>query len=275
MQEDQPLTDLLYRYHRGELSKKDLEGHIFQYIQKNTRRFNLYKWHRDECTDYLCWLYPRISGAIDHYQDEGSSFDAYIGALVRLSSREYRLRQTDRRIIEYTWWKTRAEEMMVHDEEPEYPECSGAFKQVSNPKQVLVLLLKSYFFLSEDFISRIAPAIEMEKEELRHMVNKMRKLRVNRDEEIRGLRERIHCQYYRCVTFEKRRLNAPEGSPEAERMTKILEKARGRHESMRKRLAAMRFEASNREIAEVMGVPKGTVDSNLYAAQQKRKDYGV
>jgi DNA-directed RNA polymerase specialized sigma24 family protein len=34
---------------------------------------------------------------------------------------------------------------------------------------------------------------------------------------------------------------------------------------MRKRLGGMRMSASNRMIAEILGIPRGTVDSSLFA----------
>jgi hypothetical protein len=52
-------------------------------------------------------------------------------------------------------------------------------------------------------------------------------------------------------------------------MKNSLEIARKRLASMRRRLKAMRTEASNRQVAGIMGVKKGTIDSNLYEVRQK------
>jgi DNA-directed RNA polymerase specialized sigma24 family protein len=38
---------------------------------------------------------------------------------------------------------------------------------------------------------------------------------------------------------------------------------------MRRRLRSIRLDPSNRQVAEVLGVPKGTIDSNLYAVKSK------
>jgi DNA-directed RNA polymerase specialized sigma24 family protein len=271
MQEMLPLSTLFKQYTLGILRKKELEGLIFQYILEHYQHFHLYKWNKDECADYLCWLYPRLSRAIENYRETGSSFDAYIRSIVHWSAREYRFREADHHITEYACWDAQAMDMMACGPEPEYSENPPVFKPVPNPRQVLILLLKSYYFISEDFISRIAPAIGVKKEKLLLLIDELRKRRLERDEEIRTLQERIHTQYYRCLTLTKRINAAPEGSVFRERMEQCRDRAKIRLEKMRKRLAAIRLEASNRQVAEVLGVPKGTVDSNLHAIKSKWK----
>jgi DNA-binding CsgD family transcriptional regulator len=38
---------------------------------------------------------------------------------------------------------------------------------------------------------------------------------------------------------------------------------------MKKRLAGLRLDASNRQVAEILRIPKGTVDSALYSIKKK------
>jgi hypothetical protein len=269
MQEYLPLSAFLDEYRAGILDQKQLEGKIFQYVLDNYKRFHLIQWKREDCIDYLCWLYPRISKAINKYQDVGTSFDAYIGALVYYSSREFRFRETDHYISEYTCWKEQASELSVRNDEPCYPEKLPAYKPVSNPQQILILLLKSYYFVSDDFVFRIAPAIGIERERLKKIIDELRALRLEKEKKIQGLKERIHSQFYRCISFEQRMIAAPEGSSFQKKMQERLQRARSRLTSMRKRLSVMRLDATNSQIAEILGVPKGTIDSTLYSAKIK------
>ncbi|MDR3115255.1 MAG: hypothetical protein LBU25_07020 [Treponema sp.] len=269
MQEILSLNELLKQYTQGNLPKKDFEGRIFTGILENRRRFHLFNWSRDTCVDFLCWLYPRMSRAIDTYQDIGASFEAYIVSLVYWSAREYRSRQAAHDLTEHAFWEAHAQDMNPCDNEPVYLEPLSVIKPVSNPRQTLILLLKTYFFLSEDQISRIAPAIGVEETELQRLINELRRRRLERDEELRGLNERIQCQYFRYIVFKKKLESALEGSVHYERIKGQLERARIRYNRMRKRLAAMSHCATNREVAEVLGIPKGTVDSSLYAIKRK------
>ncbi|AEF83774.1 hypothetical protein TREPR_3810 [Treponema primitia ZAS-2] len=269
------LTKLLYRYFRGQISRKDLEGRIFQHIKDNYHQFRPYNFNQDDYMDYLCWLYPRISRAIDHYHDQGATFDAYIGALVHWSIREYRTIETEHHIAEYACWKAKAlDEAAVNEEEPEYLESEPAFDSVPNPRQMLVLLLKSYQYMSPDFLERAAPALGVTKEKLSELVDQLRILRLNREEEIRSLQERIYSQFYRCIIFEKKLLSAAPRSSRYERMKRRLGRARKRLDSMRRRLAGMKTGASNRQVAEILNSAKGTVDAQLHAVKEKYEDKG-
>jgi uncharacterized protein with von Willebrand factor type A (vWA) domain len=249
------------------LSKKDFEGCIFEYILKNPQRFYLFNWREDKRIDYLCWLYPRLSKAIDAYRDIGSSFEAYIGSLVHWSAREYRSQEANHEVTEYACWKARAEESELGEDEAPYLESEKRPRE--NPRHILVLLLKSYALVSDDFLEHIAKSIGMKAERLKALVSRIKEKRARRDEEIRWLRECIYSQYYRCISFEERLDAEAKGTARYEELEGKVERAKERMGRMRRRLASARTDASNRQVAEVLGIPKGTVDSNLHAIKRK------
>ncbi|MDR0998870.1 MAG: hypothetical protein LBL70_07365, partial [Treponema sp.] len=227
MQNILALNELYRQYVKGGLGRKEFEGIIFRIMLKNVQYFYFTDWDKDEYVDYLCWLYPRLSNAIDNYREKGYSFSTHIIALVRYSMKEYRSRQADHYITEFAAWTAHAAEMEVHNREPEYlaemsPDSASPPATlvsspraktvkvppenipVNNPRQILLLLLKSYYFVSDDFLERIAPAIGMKAEKIRGMIEKLRGWRTRRDEAVRVLQERIVCQFYRCIVIEKR-----------------------------------------------------------------------
>ena len=267
------VNSLLDDYLHGRISRREMEGKLFMYIKEHPRRFSMYLFGNESRDDFISWLYPRLSRAIDRYADQGSCFDAYITTMVRLSVKEYAMKKKEHRIIERTWWESKAQEMAVMEEESEYqyPDTEPPPKKVNNPRQVLMLLLKSYYYLSDDHLERAAPALGLGKEELFHMVDKLRVLRVEREEAINGLKERVYSQFYRCLSFERRMKAAPYHSVHWFKMKRCLETARKRLISMRKRLNTMRIEASNKQVAGVMGVKKGTIDNNLFEVRKNNQ----
>jgi DNA-directed RNA polymerase specialized sigma24 family protein len=272
MRDELPLDSYLDQYYQGEMEKRELEGLIFEFILQNYQTYHLYQhWEKEDCIDYLCWLYPRVSNAIDRYRFEGASFTAYLATTVRRSIREFRFQDTEHRLSEQTYWDASSREMAVHSPEPEYlgSRRVRAFRPVNNRQQALLLLLKSYCIVSEEYIARAAPAIGIKKETLTRMIEELRKLRVGQDAQIRVLKEQIHAQYFRCITFEKRRNASSAGSGRRLIMQDRLNRAEKRLASMRKRLQRIKAGASNRQVARVLGIPKGTVDSNLHAAKAK------
>jgi len=267
MMGEKSLSDLYQLYAKGEIPKKDVEGRMFLYLLENCERYNLFDGNRDRWEEFLSWAYPRFSKAIDQYRDLGSSFDAYITSLVHYAAREYRSREADHYITEYACWKAKAEEMRLLESEREYGENR---KEVFipgdiNPRQVLFLLLKSYYFVTDDFVGKVAKTIGMSSESIESLIDKLRKQRSVQEVKILEMREHLYCQYYRCLAYQKRMTSAQPGTDYHEMMVCRLERARKRYDTMKKRLGKMRMAASNRMIAELLGIPKGTVDSSLFA----------
>ena len=267
-----PLSDLYQEYVICKLSKKDFIGKVFLYLLDNQERFHIFGGNGDYWNEYLSWLYPRLARSVELYRDLGSSFDAYITSLVHSAAKEYRRRETDHNITENICWQARAEEMIISENEPEYTNDRKDIylpKDVS-PRQILLLLLKSYFFVSDEFVDRVAKTIGMEFEEIQRMIDELRKRRAAKDTEILELRERIHCQHYRCLTYQKRLTGVLPGTVYYEKLSSRFERARKRFYAMKKRLGGMRMGASNRMIADIMGIPRGTVDSGLFAIRKRR-----
>jgi len=268
---DKPLSNLYLQYRAGKLAKKDFEGSIFQYLLDNFERFRFYSENQERWNDFLSWLYPRIVRAIELYRDVGSSFDAYIAGLIHSAAREYRNREIDHCMTEYICWKARAEEILFRESEPEYVEQrkDASIPNDINPRQVLFLLLKSYFLVSDEFVAKVAKAIGMDVAEVQQMIDELRKRRSLKEAEFLSLRERIHCQHYRCLTYQKRMMNIQPGSDYYDKVKDRFERAKRRYLAMRKRLRSMRIAASNRMVADVMGVPRGTVDSGLFSIRNR------
>jgi DNA-directed RNA polymerase specialized sigma24 family protein len=262
------------RYLKGELSKKKFEELIFKIILSNPQRLQLFNRQEDRYIDYLCWLYPRLSNAIDSYKETGSTFAAYVSSLLYWTAKEYKSREQDRHFTEAMCWEAQAEDLAVYDEEPPYlfEQKKVLHKKVAKPQHILILLLKSYAFLSDDFLERIALSLGVSVEKLHCMLDSIRGMRAKQDEYLRNLKERIHSQHYKCISLEKKRTLAQEGSIYYTELTERLERGKALLAAMRKRLLTLRPDASNRQIAEVLGLPKGTVDSNLYAIKRK---YGI
>ena len=260
------LSDLYHMYITGNLQKREFEGRIFQYLLGNYEQYTVFDRNQDRWDEFLSWLYPRLKRAIDLYRDLGSSFDAYITSLVYNASREYRCREMDHRITEYICWQARAEELRVCEGENEYPEGPKvSIPEGIKPRHILLLLLKSYYFVSDEYVKRVASVIGMESNVVLNMVDELRILRSGKEAEIMDLRERLYSQYYRCLAYQKRLNNAQSGMACYEKMKGRFERAKQRFLTMRKRLKGMRLDVSNRMIADVIGIPKGTVDSCLFA----------
>jgi DNA-directed RNA polymerase specialized sigma24 family protein len=267
------LNDLYSQYSEKKIKRCEFEGMLFQYLIKNQEKTCLSHWKYDEYEDFLSWFYSDIHRAIDIYLETGASFESYISTVMRTAAKKYRITTSTNRLIEYSAWSVHVPELYVFEETPVYSyECQeDAISKIihdhrgrKNPKQLLALILKCYYYISDDFLDRIALNTGIDREMLKEMIDKIRAIRQKKDDEIFLMKERIYCQYYRCIVYEKRLLYTPENSAAYLKLKKQSERSRERLENMRKRFSNVRTDASNREIAEAIGVTKGTVDATFY-----------
>jgi len=261
------LNELYADYAAGLMNKKDFEGSIFRTIQENVHCFGLVGWTREDSDDYISSLYQRISRAIDAYRETGSSFESYIGSMVRLTAREYRSRQMSGYCEEAAAWIAHLPEMYVCEHEVEYDEHSVETEdamQLNTPRQLLILILKCSNYISEEFLEKIAPRLSIDSDTLGAMINSLKRRQEKRAMDIAELREKINNQFYRCILYEKKLQVLLPDCALAQRLKKQLKAGRRRLEKTRKLLARSRSDPSNAQIAQLLGIAKGTVDSVLY-----------
>ena len=266
------INNLYSNFLTGEMERADLESYIYKFLIGNQEKTCLSHWEKDQYEDFLSWFYPRLKNAIETYTDIGASFEAFVSKYILVSSKEYHVRMTINNITEYSAWSAQVPEMYAYEEPPvyNYKGTKNMLTQLfidkkgrKNTKRILALVLKCYYYVSDDFAEKIAPIIGMKKNELLEMLDVIRKLRQEKDDKIYLMKERIYCQFYRCIVYEKRLTIMNENTGSYNKMTIKLEKARQRLYKMRKRITNVRTEATNKQIAEVIGTTKGTVDASL------------
>jgi DNA-directed RNA polymerase specialized sigma24 family protein len=269
------LNELYTHYTEGRLKRKSFESGIFRIIRKNFHRYGLVGWNREDKDDCLSLIYLRIGGAINNYQDTGSTFETYMSVLVRLTAKEFRSRQARVYTEETTAWVTQLPDMCVHEHEERYytdaDEEEASPAKPKNPRQLLMLILKCCNHVGIDFLEKAAPLLNMEAETLYKMIDSLKKQGEKREMEAVALREKINRQFLRCVLFEKKLQLTTEDSIATQRIQKQLEVGRKRLLKIRRQLARKNIASSNAQIAKVMGIAKATVDSSMYSLKKRHR----
>jgi len=272
MEQSKPLSDLHQRYLSGHLNRKDFECLLFLNLLKSHERYRIIEPDLNCWNDFLSWLFPRLQRSIDLYRDIGLSFDSYINGLIYKASKEYHVRENDHCLVEHVCWKEQSHEMEVCEYNPDYGEeyCGdNSILRKIKPKHILILLLKNYHFVSDEYVRHISLALGFKSDAVFGMIDKLRLLCSDKEVKIESLRSRLYCQHYRCLAYQQRLKSAEQGSFYREKLKCRCERAKKRFLSMKKRLSNMRHDAPNWMIASVLGIPKGTVDSGLFALKRR------
>jgi transposase len=283
-EEDIPLTRLYNSLRAGEIARRQFEERVFQHIFDNTRRYRIRFKNKEDSVDFICSLYPKISKAIDKYEMTGHTFDAYIAATVRYSFQSEYSREKAKIDIETACWKEQGHDIEMREKEREYNEDDFGgggggegrirkgirnVKTKAGKKHALILLMKGYQLAGEREIKEAAEIAGVTEEYVYELIRRVREVREEAEMRIQKMRERIHTQYYRYLTYETRKRNYERGEKDYEEMKTRSEEARRRLNNIRIRLRRARQTASNRQIAKILEIPKGTVDSYLTSLRKR------
>ena len=288
MQSTTSLTCLYADYADKRLEKKKFEGIIFKTILKKIHRMPGFG--KEDFEDFVSWLYPRVSRAIDNYNDTGATFGAYIGNLVRLSANEYRTRDMRNYNSEVAAWISQVPDMYACEREPGYLEYSGnppapidywfdeppeqserreILEDPRNSRQLLILILKCCRYVSDDFLERVAPKLGMEPSALNGMIARLKEGREKRLANKEALRELANYLFCRCIYYERTLQLAKDKPIIAKRIKKRLGNYRNRLEKTRERISKLHLNPSNVQVAEILGLSKGTVDAVLHSLKAR------
>jgi len=264
------LNELYEKYAKGLLIKNALEAAIFKTIKKNMHQFDLSGWNREERDDFISSLYPRIRRAIDRYRETGSTFEIYINTLVRLAAKEFRANAARNYVKETAAWITQIPDMYACENETEYDDHPDTEPvKLKNPRQLLILTLKCCNHVTEDFLEKVSPLLGIKPETLKAMIDRLRRQREQRITEASRMRESISTQLYRCIFYQKELEALTENDIIVQRFQKLLEHGQNRLKKMRRRLARVRLDPTNSQIAKLLGLSKGTVDTVLYTLRSR------
>ena len=275
MQYTVSLNDAYEEYASGLIGFDELEAAIFVTLKGNARLS--FGWNPDDFSDYIAWLYPRIKSAIYNYRETGSSFEAYIYSMVRLTAREFRGIFMRHYTSESAAWITQIPDMFTCEPEVEYLENIAKGRglpereapKLSNPRQLLILVLKCCSYISGDFTEKISAQLEINADDLLDMFENLREMREKRESRINGLREKANSLFCQCLFYDQTLRAMPEKSVFTQRLKEHREQSQKKLDIVRRKLSRLHTDPSNNQIAQVLGLSKGAVDSALHALKKR------
>jgi DNA-directed RNA polymerase specialized sigma24 family protein len=264
------MTLFYRRYKQKHIDESGLAACIFNHILNNRGvEYGLFFRNGGDLADFLCWLYPRLLNSIRNYRKEGGTFDAYIATVARYSCREYNSLNERACLAENIYSMDCVHESETREPEEAYEQELSDTPVGLSPAQMLVVMLKSYYFVTDELVSKAAPIIGIDADALGGMIDTLHRLRLKKEARAAKLASNIHRLYYRRLEHEKSIETKFEDKTVCAAISARIELIRLRMDRMRKRLKSMRLEATNKEVADVLGVPKGTVDSRMSVIKSK------
>ena len=272
------LTQKVLQYQKTHEGLQDLVRELAPRVYQFPRR--KMGWDEDACGEFYVFIHPRLIRLLDRFRDQGKPFESYLCAVLNWQLRNL---ARERKYGERRWnVSLRLEQgtganQETDDEEsrPDREESllvPGSLSRIictrADRRNFLFLLLKCSRSIEPVNAPLLAEIAGIDAERLAGLASLLQDMRSRREARLETFRHR------RNRAFAHARLLEAELKTEIEPervaiLTCTLSRTRRRMRLAMTRMARVGLSPTNREIAAVLGVPKGTVDSGLYWLKRK------
>ncbi len=259
---------------------RDALGEMARVLYRNPRIYGL----KDE--DDVGELFARYPGRIEailrKYREARGYFPAYLVATVRflaLSLRRDRARAFDRRMVFEEEAALCAEhppetDYLAGDPESPLPESRGRgpYRRSTLRSRFLYLSVKCAWTADEGFLRQAARSLGVDEIRLSRSLSRARSRTLSVRDRWEDRKAARDASWVRLRVLE-RRLSREEDPFVRTMLRERIERERERFRRRLEETRRMRLTISNKAVAEVLGIPKGTVDAGVYFAARRMRDF--
>ncbi|MDR1625351.1 MAG: hypothetical protein LBT33_02330 [Spirochaetia bacterium] len=240
----------------------------------------------DDCSEFLLSFYPRIDGVIRRYRPSGLDFKTYLQSCFIWHMKSYLATRIRQKRQEEILYNENCESLMtemdetevweIHEEEPEallvpdFPEEENPDEMLKDSLHLLLLALKCANEVNDRLINLIASRIGTHSAFVFHFIEILRTTMGSRTRRIQFLVEKRRRVYFRIHYYHELLRSCRDRFHAAELERKIRKEKR-RYETVNRILSNTPKSPSHSDIARILGLPKGTVDSGFFYIRRTLK----
>ncbi len=224
----------------------------------------------EQTSAFLCWFYPEILGLARRFRYRGKPFEAYINYVLLRRINSFMRRDLSKKEVQNIFEDGRFE--------PEIKSCdlrSGtAFREENSEteffwladagkKRILYLFLREYSVSDPGKLSVVSGLTGYDDRWVQECGKRLRMMVYSRSKRYKAIKRRRNYTYYLLFRTERRLLKAIT-EEERKNLRKEITALKKSLITANTTLEKISRRPTHREIAEVTGNPKGSVDSGLF-----------
>ncbi len=266
------ITESIIRYQKTGDGFEEIVRRISIIIYNYPQKLHILT-EEDQCEFYLSF-YNRIEGLIKNFTFKGIPFEKLLNQTLKWHVKTYLAKlKKNRRLVAINEQEAeiRVKELLNEDEiEIENDNPPIVLKGAASRKRLLFLVLIDSHNITDSEMKSFSQMTGYDYDWLLHLKDTLNKKLFNRSERLLQLREKRNNIYFKLL-YKQNSYNE-----EIEYEKKVI--INNQIDQLKKRLDAVLLEISkvpsrptHAEIADLLEIPKGTVDSGLYYFQKKYK----
>jgi DNA-directed RNA polymerase specialized sigma24 family protein len=233
-------------------------------------------WDEDACGDFYAHFQARLFRMLSRFKEQGKPFESYLCSVLSWELKNF---ARDRRKADRSWnTALRLEypeeqagiEMEWEEARPDPLDerVAALFHNGADRRNLLSLCLKNLRHMTPERLSGLAALMQVADDTLDGYVTALRARMEPREKRLEAFRIRRNSAYSHAQLLEEELLEEADPGRRG-KIHERLAKAQKRMRTAMQRMSRIMLNPTNREIAEVLGVPKGTVDSGLFWLKKK------
>ncbi|GAB4371108.1 MAG: hypothetical protein Kow009_07450 [Spirochaetales bacterium] len=259
---------------------------LFQSISLYVYRFPLHCRYcsEEDCAEFFLSFYPRIPNLIHHYVEQGKGIERYLRSCLKWHMKTYlktRSRDTRNRKFAYSQLELMSTGCTVEEapgievREAGGPSYSGrkgstALEKRQTPprhdkkaRKLLLLTLKAAYDLEDRTIGTIARSIGMHEEVLFHLIEASRTTLRKKEERMEKLQDKRSRLYFRLCTMQDEMDRCTNALTKECLLQRII-RLKDHLKRIQEKISRFSLTPTHQTMAEILGIPKGSIDSTLY-----------
>ena len=230
----------------------------------------------DDCGEFYLYFYPRLIRTLGRFQDRGKPFEWYFNSVL---SWHYKVYCSRKRKVQIRWalaknvlfWELPyldsahpAPVLSAYPGESIIPlDRFGCSRETTWRRRILLLALKNARHLDDRAIRWISEFAGVEEDHLMELVERLRATLCKQELRLHGFYKRQNMIFTKLFLLQRDLLWETDPESKAQLALSVCELGRTLR-SVQRKIRRVRLYPSNREIAELLHIPKGTIDTSLY-----------
>ena len=275
------MTDMVISYQQGKVPYEAISGYICLFVYDFPRRTK--HWDQDRCSDFFVFVHPRLRKMADSFVFFGSPFEAYLTKTLKHQMNSFLKKMQEKELKESLFCRMCASGSLedegsfykIYDtfnyeiREPD-PTYRSRIAENRMRKRLLFIALSNPYSLDDNLIARVSEVTGYSADCIsRACLAVKEKIQEKRDA-LQHMKERRNGCYFQILVIQSRIMN--ETDPERRIwLEEEIHRLRLRIERVSKKIKAKAScLVSHKDLAQVLGIPKGTIDYSIFAIRRKR-----
>jgi hypothetical protein len=269
------LTARVLEYQRSRTGLDGLVADLAPRVLRYPR--HRFGWDEDACSEFYAWFHPRLVRVLGRFRDQGRPFEAYLVSVLHWQARSFsrRIRRDEQawamgpRLVAASTPDDDAPSAGYREARPRsVPTPRAPRIDAADRRGLLFLVLKCCRRLDTPTLAAAASATGIAPCRLARLVERLRTGLEPCERRIETLRLRRNGAFSRARILEATLARTTDPA-EAVEIRRRLEAANRCLAAALQRMARVRRDPTNREVAGALGVPKGTVDCGLFLLKRR------